>query len=95
MRTTVTVDHDVEQLLREAMRQTGQSFKVILNQAVRKGLAGTVASTSEPPFVVSPMSLGLRAGIDPTQLQKLGDELEVDAFLKLTRELVDASITSP
>lgn len=95
MRTTVTVDQDVELLLREAMRQTGQSFKVSLNQAIRKGLAGTVIPVDEEPFVVSPQSMGLRAGIDPAQLQQFGDELEVDAFLDLTRALLQTSKGSP
>ena len=91
MRTTVTVDQDVEQLLREAMRQTGQNFKVTLNQAIRRGLAGTVSAVTEEPFAVVPKSMGLRTGIDPTYLQKLGDELEVDAFLDLTRRLMQTS----
>ncbi len=83
----MTVEPDVEQLLRQAMQQTGQSFKTTLNQAIRKGLAGTPLTAPEPPFVVSPQSMGLRAGIDPVELQQLGDELEVDAFLNLTRRL--------
>lgn len=88
MRRTITVDHDVEQLLRQAMQQTGQSFKVTLNQAIRKGLVGTLAGEPEGPFVVSPQPMGLRAGIDPPQLQKFDDDLEVDAFLDLTRRLM-------
>lgn len=95
MRTTVTLDHDVAQLLQLATQQTGQSFKDTLNQAVRRGLAGTAASVAEQPFVVSPQPMGLRAGIDPTQLQKLGDDSEVDAFLELTRKLIESTKDSP
>ncbi len=87
MRTTVTVEPDVEQLLRQAMQQTGQSFKTTLNEAIRKGLAGITLAVPEEPFVVSPQSMGLRTGIDPVELQQLGDELEVDAFLNLTCRL--------
>ena len=87
MRTTVTLDHDVEQLMRDAMRQTGQGFKVTLNQAIRNGLAGIVPAESEGPFVVSPQPLGLRPGIDPVTLQNLGDESEVDAFVEATEKL--------
>lgn len=90
MRTTVTIDNDVEQLLRQAMQQTGQSFKTTLNQAIRRGLASVAPGETEPPFVVKPQSMGLRAGIDPTQLQHLSDEVEVDAFLGLTRRLQGA-----
>jgi hypothetical protein len=38
MRTTVTLDPDVERLLRETMREQGISFKKALNDAVRAGL---------------------------------------------------------
>jgi len=40
MRTTVTLDPDVERLLRDAMRQRSISFKEALNQAARVGLRG-------------------------------------------------------
>jgi hypothetical protein len=87
MRTTVTVDHDVDQLLRLSMEQTGQTFKVTLNQAIRKGLANVTPDRVEKPFVIQPTSLGVRAGVDPSRLQELGDDLEVDAFLSLTDSL--------
>jgi hypothetical protein len=40
VRTTVTLDPDVERLLRRAIRERGVSFKEALNGALRKGLAG-------------------------------------------------------
>jgi len=91
MRTTITVDADVEQLLRLAMQQSGQSLKTTLNQAVRRGLAGTIAGAAQPPFLVEPQPMGLRAGIDPARLQELGDELDVQAFLELSRRLLPAA----
>ena len=38
MRTTVTLDNDVERLLRSSMRERGTSFKEALNDAIRSGL---------------------------------------------------------
>jgi hypothetical protein len=38
MRTTVTLDPDVERLVRDAMRELGISFKEALNSAARAGL---------------------------------------------------------
>ena len=38
MRTTVTLDPDVEVLLRSYMRERGTSFKQALNEAIRAGL---------------------------------------------------------
>ncbi len=37
VRTTVTLDPDVEQLLRVTMKERGVSFKEALNQAIRAG----------------------------------------------------------
>ena len=39
MRTTVTLDADAEKLLRSAVRERGASFKAVLNDAIRRGLA--------------------------------------------------------
>lgn len=38
MRTTVTLDPDVERLIRDSMRERGFSFKAALNEAARAGL---------------------------------------------------------
>lgn len=86
MRTTVTLDPDVEQLLRDAMQRTRQSFKKTLNKAVRRGLAEAAPSAEEPPFEIHARPLGLRAGIDPARLNQLNDELEVQTFLEVTRK---------
>jgi hypothetical protein len=41
MRTTVTLDPDVERLIRDAMRERTISFKEALNDAARKGLSAS------------------------------------------------------
>ena len=41
MRTTVTLDPDVERLIKDAMRERGVSFKEALNEAARAGLRGS------------------------------------------------------
>ncbi len=82
VRTTVTLDKDVERMLRDAMHRSRRSFKEALNAALRAGLAGNAADVKNVPFVVKARSLGLRAGIDPAGFNKLADELEVDAYLK-------------
>ena len=39
VRTTITLDPDVERLLRDSMKARGVSFKKALNEAVRAGLS--------------------------------------------------------
>lgn len=82
MRTTVTLDKDVERVLREAMHRSRKSFKATLNDALRAGLGGKAVAANRVPFVVNARPLGLRAGIDPAGFNKLADELEADAFLE-------------
>lgn len=76
MRTTVTIDEDVERLLREVMHQTRGSFKETLNDALRVGLRAVVSEPGAGSFAVEPKPMGLLAGIDPAGLNKLVDELE-------------------
>ena len=56
MRTTITLDPDVEALLRSVMKQRGVSFKEALNSAVRAGL--TVARPRKRPFVQRTFAMG-------------------------------------
>ena len=81
MRTTVTLDKDVERLLRDAMHRSRLSFKEALNTALRTSLAGKTARSRRVPFVVKARPMGLRPGIDPVSFNRLADDLEVDAVV--------------
>ncbi len=81
MRTTVTLDQDVERLLRERMHRTRRSFKETLNEAVRAGLAAQEGITPRP-FEIKSHAMGLRPGIDPDGMNKLVDELEIEAAME-------------
>lgn len=91
MRTTVTLDPDVEQLLRDAMQRQRLSFKEALNHAIRTGLSRSVdPKTEETPFVVRARQMGLRAGLDAGRLNQIADELEAEGFEELSRTLSQA-----
>jgi hypothetical protein len=87
MRTTVTLEKDVEQLLRGAMHRSRQSFKATLNSALRAGLDTKPAQTRRARFVVKAKPMGLRAGIDPASLNKLADDLETDSVVAKARRM--------
>jgi hypothetical protein len=57
MRTTVTLDPDVERMLRTAVRERGVPFKEALNQAVRAGLSAG-AKRRKRRFVQRTFALG-------------------------------------
>ncbi len=50
MRTTVTLDPDVERLIKDAMRERGISFKEALNEAARIGLRGKGPKRAQTSF---------------------------------------------
>ncbi len=85
MRTTVTLDPDVERLLKEAVHRSRSSFKAVLNNAVRRGLQPEAKAQPRKPFVVKARALGLRPGIDPARLAELADDLEIEEFVTKTR----------
>jgi hypothetical protein len=86
MRTTVTLDADVEQLLRGAVERGRTSFKQVLNEAVRRGLRGE-GNDQAPPFEVEAKAMQLRSGIDPAKLRDLDNELEIQEFLEKDQAL--------
>ena len=86
MRTTVTLDPDVDQLIKEEMRRSGTTFRQAVNQAIRRALASRTAARRKP-FKLRARRLSLRSGADPVMLQHLEEELEIDSFLQKTRKL--------
>lgn len=84
MRTTVTLDPDVEAKLREVMRERGVSFKVAINDSVRTGLA--VGSHPSKRFRVVSRPLGVRPGVNLDKALTLAGEME-DAEILRKREL--------
>ena len=87
MRTTLTVDPDVERLLKQAMHGEKQGLKSTLNAALRRGLAHQAPPVPVKPFRVEAKAMGLRAGLDPARLHDLADEIELEAFAVTTRRL--------
>ncbi len=83
MRTIVTIDADVELMLKQAMRERGQPFKQVLNDAVRQGLrcAGTKTAA---PFRQLTFSMG-KPLVDLTSATALAAELEDQVLIARLR----------
>jgi len=73
MRTTVTLDPDVEHLLRKEVRRRGEPFKQVLNNALRVGLRGD--TRRETPFEPLTFDMG-KPRIDLGKATALAEELE-------------------
>jgi hypothetical protein len=81
MRTTVTLDPDVEARLREIARDRGISFKEALNTAIRAGLLVTRQARE---YRTPSRPLGLRAGVGLDKALQLAADLEDE---EITHEL--------
>lgn len=81
MRTTLTLDDDVAEKLRELAHGSGRSFKAVVNDTLRRGLStGDKPARGVPAFEVRPHASGFRAGVDLGKLNQLVDELELERF---------------
>lgn len=80
MRTTLTLDPEIADRLKQEAALGKRSFKAIVNEALRRGL-GMEATKRVQRFRVQPHSSRLFPGIDPTRLNQLVDELDVETFL--------------
>lgn len=74
MRKTVTLEPDVQNLVKQAMHETDTSFKQVANDAIRNGLRPT-AVRARPRFVPKTFDSG-RQLVDLTKANALADELE-------------------
>jgi hypothetical protein len=80
MRTTVTLDPDVAEQLKELAHRQQVSFKVALNSTVRAGLAA--ARGGSRPYKVRSRNMGLRPGIDLTKALTMAAELEDEEIVR-------------
>ena len=82
MRTTVTLDEDLAQALREEARETGRSLKRIVNETLRAGMAARKAPAARR-YRLTPVSLGgVVAGIDLDKALRLAEALEDEAIAR-------------
>lgn len=70
MRTTLTLDDDVATLLKKEARKSGEPFKQVVNDTLRRGLTAG-RQPAQKPFKVKPINLGL-----PRDFDKVEDLIE-------------------
>lgn len=86
MRTTLTLERDVAERLRQEMRRSGKGMKTLVNEALRLGLGLSGKPARPPRFEVRPHAFGFKPGVDLDRMNQLVDELASDeAASKLGR----------
>jgi hypothetical protein len=73
------LDTDTEQLLKRAVRESGASFKAVLNDAVRKGLA-------------SPRSARPRRFVQKTYALEINPDFRLDKALAMAGAMEDEAL---
>jgi len=79
VRTTVTLDPDVETLIRGVMEERGLSFKEALNQAVRNGLGARGRSST---FRTPTSRMGFNPSVPWDKALRLAGEAEDDELAR-------------
>ncbi len=81
MRTTLTLEPDLAERLKELAHQRRTSFKEVVNHAIRIGLTVGMKPVAEGErFRVEARHCGFRPGIDVGKLNQLLDDLDADDF---------------
>jgi hypothetical protein len=86
MRTTLTLDPDVERLLNEEMHRVRRPYKQVVNDAIRRGLAPRLSDAPTRPYRVAVHNARVKAGIDAAALNRLVDELEDESVLERAKK---------
>lgn len=102
MKTTLTLDDDVADFLRERSRLQDKPFERVVNETLRRGMeiptppesaVGDEAGTKLPPFKVVPNHSGFAPGVDPLRLKDVLADMDLaDYFrkeLNFARDLND------
>ena len=76
MRTTLTLDEDVAQRTKELAVKLKKPFKVVLNEALRKGLDQVEKPQKHRDYRTVPHELGLREGLSIDNIQDLLSQVE-------------------
>jgi hypothetical protein len=81
MRTTITLEPDVAERIRQTSLSGKRSQKAIINEALRRGLSEGERKEPAKAFRVRPIRSAFRTGVDSGKLNQLVDELEAEAHV--------------
>ena len=82
MRTTLTIEDSVAQLLKDRAHASGKSFKAIVNETLRLGLqAGESTPSAIASYSVPQVAMGIPK-MDLVSANRLASQLEDDSLLR-------------
>jgi hypothetical protein len=80
MRTTLTIDDEVAESIERLRDRERLSLREAVDRLLRAGLQVVEMKSAAKPYRAQTFSMGLKPGIDPSRLNQLLDELDVEEF---------------
>ncbi|MGH9510239.1 MAG: ribbon-helix-helix domain-containing protein [Terriglobales bacterium] len=76
MRTTLTLDDDIAAKLKAEVRRTGNPFKQVVNEMLRRAINTPPPASPQKPFPILVRDLGLRSGLSLDNIGELLEQIE-------------------
>ncbi len=84
MRTTLTIDPDVAQLIEDTVHRERRPMKQVINDALRSAL--TPQAERQETYHLTPHESAVRPGYDLSGFNRLTDELEDEAIVRTAQQ---------
>jgi len=86
MRTTLTIDDVTARKLKRIALETGKTYKQVVNETLRRGLAAADYREAADPYRLKPVSLGeVAAGYNLDKALALSEQLEDEEIVRKLR----------
>lgn len=86
MRTTLTIDDQLVKALKDAAHKSNKSFKEVVNETLRAGLAAKKIPNKARPYRLKPINMGHVAGdFNLDKALQLADALEDEELVRKLR----------
>ena len=82
MRTTLTLDDDLTNELREQAQRLRVPFEKFVNDTIRRGIHASATTSETRPFLVEAHDCRLRPGFDGRRFNQLADNLEIEVVAR-------------
>ena len=83
MRTTLTLDDDIADMLKEQARLHDLPFKQVVNDALRRGMSPRLPE-ERPVYRVKPFRLEYAPGFDPLKIKEFLGDLDDQHFREVS-----------
>jgi len=80
VRTTLTLDDEIARKLRAESRRAGRSFRDVVNDTLRRGLASECGGSARKRFRVKARDMGLKPGLSLDNVAEVLEHVEGPAF---------------